>query len=359
MKRPLAALACLHLSAALATAFPGTGTLTLTTPTTAENKLSIKISVSYNGLPLSDTETTSVSGTLDVALDANPNTGAATVFTIRDGNVSMTNMTFDFRVFLIGSVANFSTAGMKGTAFTRVPPGVVTPGAGGGTFDASQHSLRINQGTIKGAITFSDPDTVIDTNFADSPVEGPGTGTGSLAVVPGASTSTHRNCTVTMTLPVDFTQNQDLDGTPVTVTVKGTIKATGTIPVPLNAWIDWKLANNLSASTFSTVPAPGAAPLGLAWAMGLEPGVPVARVMPVMTGGALPSATLVLPVTGTRGPLRLEQSDSLTGNSWQIVPAASISLGQNPLPAGTTGTVTVQWPSPATRRFIRVGAQQP
>ncbi len=343
-------------------AFSGSGTLTLTAPTTTENKLSITISATAGGFAASDTKTTDISGTLAVGMNINPTTKGVTEFTINSGDISMTDMAFNLKTsgFFAISVATINTAGMKGTAFTRVPPGVATPTGTGGTFDASQHSLRINQGTVTGSITIPlQPATPINANFTDAPVEGPGTGTGTLTVTLGTATATHRNCSVTMLLPVNFTQNQDLDGTPVTVTVKGTIKATGTIPVPLNAWIDWKLANNLSSSTFATVPAPGAAPLGLAWAMGLEPGVPAARVMPVMTGGALPAATLVLPVTGTRGPLRLEQSDSLTGNSWQIVPAASISLGQNPLPAGTTGTVTVQWPSPAARRFIRVGAQQP
>lgn len=359
MKRPLAALTSLTLSVVSAMAFPGTGTLTLTAPTTTENKLSVTISATASGLSASDTKTTSISGTLAVGMNINPTTKGVTEFTINSGDISMTDMGFTLKALVFITVATINTSGMKGTAFTRVPPGLATPTGTGGTFDAAQHSLRINQGTITGSITATTPATPINANFADSPVEGPGTGTGTLTVVLGTATATHRNCTVTMLLPVDFTQNQDLDGTPVTVKVKGTIKAAGTIPVPLNSWIDWKLANNLSASAFSTLPAPGAAPLGLAWAMGLEPGVPASMVTPAMTGGVSPAATLVLPVTGTRGPLRLEQSDSLTGGSWQIVPAASISLGQNPLPAGSSGTVTVQWASPGTRRFIRVGAQQP
>ena len=355
MKQPLAALTITALSVVSAMAFPGTGTLTLTTPTTTENRLTVTISA----MGATDNDPTDVSGTLSVAADVDPATKGVTKFTIYSGNVSMTNMAFNLKLLGLFSVATINTAGMKGTAFTPVPPGLVTPTGTGGSFDAAQHNLRINQGTITGSITATTPATPIDANFADSPVEGPGTGNGTLTVVLGTATATHRNCTVTITLPVDFSQNQDLDGTAVTVKVKGTIKAAGTIPVPLNSWIDWKLSNDLSASAFSTVPASGAAPLGLAWAMGLDPGVPASMVTPTMTGGALPAAALVLPATGTRGPLRLEQSDSLTGGSWQIVPASAISLGQNPLPAGSSGTVTVQWPSPAARRFIRVGAQQP
>lgn len=360
MIRLTATLAFLALSAATAMAFPGTGILTLTTPDSSQNRLTVKISASASGTVASDTKTTDVSGILNAAMDIDPATRGVTRFTINGGDILMSDMLFKLRASLFITVATINTIGMRGTAFTRVPPGNATPTATGGTFDASQHSLWINQGTITGSITIPlQPATPINANFTDSPVEGLGNGTGSLQVVLGTATSTHRNCTVTMTLPVDFTDALDLDGTPVTVTVKGTIKATGNIPVPLNSWIDWTLFHNLTNPGFTTIPAPGAAPLGLAWAMGFDPGVPASRVTPTMNGGALHAATLVLPATGTRGPLRLEQSDSLTSNSWQLAPATAVSLGQNPLPVGTSGTVTVQWPSSATRRFIRIAAQKP
>lgn len=344
----------------LARAYSGTGVMTLPAPgTSSDNKLQITISINYNGIPVADTRTTTVSGTLNVNLDANPQTGAATQFTINSGNVSMTDMAFNLRAYGILSVATVNTAGMKGTAFTPLPPGVVTPTGTGGTFDAAQHRVLINQGTLTGLITFTDPDTPINANFTEAPVEGPGTGTGTLTVVPGTSTSSHRNCTTTMLLPVDFTQDQDLDGTPVKVTVKGTIKATGVIPIPLNSWIDWTYANDLAGAAFNGTAAPGTAPLGLAWAMGYAPEIPAAAVTPVMLAGAIPSARVVLAAGGSRAPLTLEQSDSLTSGSWQPVPAIAVSGGQNPIPTGASGAITVQWTTPAPQRFLRIQAVQP
>ncbi len=358
MQSLLAAAALLTLSAVLAKALPGSGTLTLTPATTTENRLSVKITATASGMTASDTQYTNISGVLDIILNADPQNGATTVFTILGGNVAMTDMAFNLKAGFI-SVAKINTSGMKGTAFTAVPPGVVTPTGTGGTFNASQHRVRINEGAITGTVTIPfQPSTPINANFADSPVEGPGQGTGVLTVVLGTASATNRNCAVTMTLPVDFTDSQDLDGTPVSITVKGTIKATGTIPVPLSEWVEWTIANNLTGTPFGAVIAVGGAPLGLAWAMGFGPNATAVAVKPVMRAGAPPSALVRLGAAASRGTLLLEQSDALTG-SWQPVPPAAVSGGQNPLPVGTAGEITIQLSAPAGRRFVRVAAVQP
>lgn len=338
----------LAVAPSLANAYPGTGTLNLTTGA-SDNKLQITISASG----LSDTQTTTVSGFINVSVDSNPQTGATTVFTIDGGNVAMSNMTFKMPRFF--PLVTIKTADMKGSAFTAMPPGIVTATADGSTFDAAQHHVLINQGTITGDAL----GTPINANFTAAPVEGPGSGTGTLTVAPGTSTSTHRDCTVTMLLPLDFTDTQDLDGTAVTVQVQGTIKATGIIPIPLNSWVDWTIDNDLTDAGFTNPTAPSNAPLGLAWAMGYEPDTPATMVTPVMVPGTTPAARLVLPASGSRAPLTLEQADSLTTDSWQKVPAAEVNGGQNPVPTGTSGTVTVQWINPAPKRFLRIKADQP
>ena len=162
-----------------------------------------------------------------------------------------------------------------------------------------------------------------------------------------------------MTLPVDFTDTQDLDGVAVTVRVKGTIRATGTVPLQLGSgWVDWTLANNIFGAPFDQPLAPGGAPLGLAWAMGYDPAATAVALTPVMQAGVPPSARVRLGPAAARGPVLLEQSTALTG-TWQPVPPAAVSGGQNPLPAGAAGTVSVELSAPAGRRFIRVAALQP
>lgn len=235
MKRPLATLLLLTLSAILAAAAPGNGTLTLTPPNSTENRLTVKITGSASGFDVSDKQTTSVSGVLDVSMDIDPATLGTSKFTINSGSVAMTNMKFNLKALGIITIATINTSGMAGSAFTVVPPGIATPTSTGGTFDANQHRLRINQGIIDGIIKIpGEPETPISVNFADSPLEGDATGTGTLTVNSATVTDTHQICTVTMLLPVDFTQNQDINGTTVAITVSGKLKAVGTVLVRLN-----------------------------------------------------------------------------------------------------------------------------
>lgn len=231
---------------------PGNGTLTLVTPQTGINKLAITVSATSSGTTVSDTETTNVTGTVNGSVDADPATGATTAMTITGGDIAMSNMHFVLKAFFVITVADISTANMGGTAYTPEPvPAPATPTATGGTFDAALHHVVINRGTMTGTVNTTTPPTPVNSDFATSPVEGAGTGTGTLTMVPGAADATHRTFQATVVLPVDFAQTQDMSGTPVTIKVKGTIKATGPVRIPLNA---------LAAPGFS--PAAGACPAG-------------------------------------------------------------------------------------------------
>ena len=211
----------------------GSGTLTLVPATAIENRLTVTISANASGTTASDSDTTDVSGTLSVESNTDP-TGSTSSFTIRSGNLAMADMDFNLRAFGFISVATLNTSGMGGTATTITPPGLVTPSVSGGTFDASLHRFAINQGAITGQLTIpGDPVVPINENFVNTPVEGNGLGTGNLTVTPGTTTETQQFFAVTMTLPLDFTENETISGTPVTIRVQGTIKASGTIAVPI------------------------------------------------------------------------------------------------------------------------------
>ncbi len=235
----------------------GGGTLTLLPATASVNRLTVTITATANGITASDSDTTDVSGTLNVNLDTTP-TGATSAFTIEDGTLAMTDMNFNLRAFFL-SVATIATSGMGGTGYTITPPGLATPTVTGGTFDASRHRFSINQGAITGQLTIpGEPAVPINENFTNTPVEGVGIGTGNLTVTPGTITQTHRVFSVTTSLPLDFTENEIISGTPVTIRVQGNIKATGTIAVPIIREIArWTFdsgttsAQRLAASNFS------------------------------------------------------------------------------------------------------------
>ena len=245
------------------------GSLTLVPATTSENRLTVTISASSGGLNASDSKTTNVSGNLNVTSDTNVDTGATSAFTIHGGNLAMTDMSFNLRALGFISVARINTTSMKGTAFTAAPPGVVTPTGTGGTFNADQHRLLINEGAITGELTIpGEPVVPINENFATAPVEGAGSGTGTLIVTLTSSTANRKFFAVTMTLPVDFTTNQTISGTPVTIRVQGTIKATGTtsvlIPEEIAAWTFNSGTTSAERRAAGSVP-PGTTVSGLAF----------------------------------------------------------------------------------------------
>jgi hypothetical protein len=344
-------------------AFTGGGTLTLVAPgTTNNNKLSITVSVTDSGVTASDNEVTTVSGTLEGLFDTDPATGATKVFTITGGNVAMSDMNFVLRAVILifpVTVAQIQTTGMGGTAYTPAPPGVVMPTANGGTFDAAQHRVVINRGTMSGAVTITDPDTPVNADFAAAPTEGNGMGTGSITMTPGSSDATHRTMAATVVLPVDFADTQVQGTSTVTIKVQGTIRATGNIRIPLNDWVEWTQQKGLAGLPFDGGNATGGMPLGLAWAAGFDPGSPAVWLTPRMAAGeGGPRASVVLPAGGTRAPVWVEVSPSLADGSWVPAPAAALSTGANPLPVGTAGTVTVDF-GDSPDGFVRLRASPP
>jgi autotransporter-associated beta strand protein len=243
-------------SVGLLDAHTGNGTLTLLTPATGVNRLNVTVSAVYNGITVSDSDTTDATGTITASINANPTTGATTQMSITGGNLSMTNMNFVLKAFIFVTVANINTAGMAGTAFTASPPAPSTPSGSGGSFDASLHRLLINSGAISGTV-LGDP---VNSDFATAPVEGAGSGTGTVNMVAGTADGTHRTFNATVTIPVDFTDNQVLNGTPVSIRVQGTLKAAGSVLIPLFGPCTWTgLASNLwnNAGNWDTLPATG------------------------------------------------------------------------------------------------------
>ncbi len=227
---PLLALAIAGL--APASAQSAYGRLTLSAPDPTHNRFTVTISGALN-----DSDTSDVSGTLGVALDANAGTGATSAFFIDGGNLAMQDMSFS------GVGWSLNATNLAGTAVTDSPPGVVSPTAGGGTFSGALHRLIIHRGGIAGTV-FTMP--VSETFTRSSPLEGNGTGTGVLTVTPGSATSYHQLFNVVMTMPVDFTQEEVVSGQTIYIRVQGTMRATGTVAAPLYT------PQEIAAWTFNT-----------------------------------------------------------------------------------------------------------
>ena len=330
----------LNLSAPPTVAATGSDTLTMVAADAVYNRMAVTVSSSG----ASDTQSTTVTGTLDARVAANPTSGATTALTLSGDNLSMSDMNFTLKLWII-TVATLKISGMGGSVCTLTPPASVTPNSAGGTFAGSLQKLIINRGKVTGTA---------NSDFSTSPIEGVGTGTGTITMTAGTATATHRNFQTTIVIPVDFTTA--INTTPAaTVRVKGNLKAASTIIMPLNDFIGWTDDHGVAGASFTAVVAAGAAPLGIAWASGWEASTPLAAMTPHMQSHA---AILTLPATGTRAPLWFECSSDLTYGSWSPAAASAVSTGVNPLPVGTSGTVTVDLGS-GPCRFVRLRVDSP
>ena len=339
MKTPLFYALLLAASAVTsASAWPGGGTLNLVSDA-SYNKL--QVTVGIPSVLASNTQTTTVTGTIDILADVDPATGATTALTLTGGKVAMSNMHFVLYAYIFFKAADITTAGMAGTVYTPPPlPAPATPTATGGTFDAALHHLVINSGTLSGTAGYPTASPV-NVNFADSPIDGAGTGTGTVTVVPGASSATHRTCQTTIVLPVDFTDTQDLNGTAVSVRVKGNVKAVGNILIPLNSAV--------------AAPSTWINPAGGTWATPanwLAAVIGNGTYVDFSTLNLTSDATVTL--DGPRTVRGLHFGDPTPSHNWTLTPGTGGSLT---LDAGATQPVIAVTNSTATLGVVLDGTQ--
>jgi hypothetical protein len=269
-------------------------------------------------------------------------------------------MTITLRAFIFVTAATLTTSGLQGFPWTKAPPAPVNPADG--NFEASLHGFTLDRGAVNGTTAIAIGDLPAGTKFAQdfavTPVSGPGEGTGKVTLLelPAFATASTRTWKTTLSLPLNIVQDIDLQGTPVTMRLTGTIRAESNLAVPRNDYFAWTIANTLPAPAFNTAVRPGE-PYGMVWAMGLQPSQSLGPHLPRITASGGPQALLSLPAGGTAAPLAIEISDRLAGGTWIPAPAATVTAGANPLPAGTSGSVSVRLTGP--RQFVRLRANAP
>lgn len=322
------------------------GTLTLVNEA-GYNKLNITLAVTLFG---SQTKQSTVTGSMLARLAISPATNRSPEFTILSGTFQGTPVSFSLSNFLFGSItATSSTIG--GTMFTTTPPGTIDPTTGQGP--ASQHQFVINQGTVSGTAV-GNP---INVNFATDPASGTGSGTATVTITRASTTATRAVYNVTVTLPVNLSEPIPNDfGLTATFSASGTFKAAGQVSVPLSDYLAWTEVQNVPGASPDADPNHDGISNGLLWALGLGINSNPRPHLLVANPTSRRGFRLTLPAGGSGGPLFIDSSTSLAPNSWSLASPAELSLPANPLPAGTTGTITIA-PSTLPRRFLRLRAQ--
>lgn len=328
-------------------ALPASTTLTLVNDP-AYNKITVTIDP---GSGLADTEVTTLTGTVQAALNINPANGQTTELTLTNGRANGTNMTFSKNIFVASYTINVTN--LSAAIETLVPPGVVTPATG--IFAANQHGFEIDQGSIIGTTGGLIGTNPINESFTpESPASGTGSGNGSVTLVHTGDTGLYRNYAVTVTLPVSIVDSFVTGTLTVAVNATGTIRAAGTVQVPKSEYIAWTITQGIPNAPFNGDANSDGVANGLVWALGLNansnPRPYLPRPNPAVPGGFL----VPLPAGGTAAPILVQSSPHLA--SW--APATSVAPVANPIPTGTSGNVTIA-PDASPSRFLRLLVNEP
>jgi hypothetical protein len=206
--------------------------LQLLPTTTTTNRLSVKVTAAG----ASDTELTRATGNILSTIGYDIYRGLPLVHSIEftGGQLSLlgasqNNVVLDLNSF--GVNIDIVGIGLAGQLDTPSPPSVVT----GGSFDTSDHLVRINMGslTASGTVAFVIPINE-SINLATDPLDLQTQGTSTIAVAQTATAGLNRTFEVTLQLPVDATE-LITDPTDITIEVDGTVTArtTFTVAFPL------------------------------------------------------------------------------------------------------------------------------
>jgi hypothetical protein len=330
-------------------AIPANTTLTLVNQP-GFNVITVKVDP---GSGLDDTDTTTLTGTVQAILDVNPANGQTKELTLVNGRANGTNMNFSRTALFNLAAYNINVTNLSTAINTIAPPGLVTPATG--QFAANQHRFDIDQGAITGTTSGVIGNNTINESFTpENPASGTGTGTGTVVLAATGDSGIYRNYTVTMTLPVSITDTFLAGTTSVAITATGTVKATGTFQVPRTEYLAWTVAGSIPGAPFNGDSNGDGVSNGVHWALGVaasaDPRAYLPRPHPSVSGAFL----VALPASGTGGPILIQSSSNLA--AWG--PAAGVVAPANPLPAGSAGTIAIQADgSPA--RFIRIVATEP
>ena len=307
-----------------------------------ENVITVQATVNET---LSDTTTTIYSGTIDVDLTILD--GSVTAFEMTGGTISATDSSLLFEIIpLFSQAVTFES--LQATPVSPNGPETLTiPGH----FSALQHYLLFNQGCVLLEGTFENSKSLVSTNpFIAA---GDTTGTITLESAQDVRSSLTNELIATRTpvsfvLPLNSTVS-DGDETLILLTqTTGTVTAGGAFFEFTHPFYEWATTNAPLAGAAISFTADADADGqqdGISWALGFAGGAPEKQLHPVHnTSGEV---TFNLPGP-TRHALTLQKSSTLSDDDWSPV------AGYDPLPSGSTGTLTL--PGATEKTFYRFTA---
>ena len=320
---------------------PGTGTLQLT----GSNVLSVDATAEVFGIRDMDSDTTAVSGTLEVDLQVNRSAAEVTDLVFTGGDLSFSDMDFQFS-FSTGPIPLGSqTVATREVLGTPLTVGDNTAVQSDGGFSAAAHSVELDSGLI----TSEGSGGSFEQDLEDEPAEVAGRGNGSILLT---ATETRTNFTaydVNLILPVDGeeTVEDETTGATATLAISGSVNAAGQIRVFTDAFTQYAVETGLvdedTVPSFTGDANGDGIQDGLAFALNLPAGAtPAENLLRIDANRAL---RITLPEDGTNADVLVTASETLLPNSFEEI---------DRLEAGSSGETLIISATSADQRFFRL-----
>lgn len=301
---------------------PNEATLTFVTQP-GKNEIDIDLDVSLIG---SSSDTSTVTGTMQVLVNISPITGLTDELTILSADAATSDVNLSGRRFLVGSY-NLDAENITFDINTPEAPGEVDPTTG--EFDASQHQVTTTGGTVGGsANTLATGDlTVPDIPLDDPPFTGTVNETGTLTVTPGRVEGRRYYYDLTLRLPVGFSETVSIPDLPITIDVAfalgGELEATGETFLEFPDYQDWAEVSGLAPNSEDNTDIHGSAPNYFFYALGFTAqNAPTDLFSFGSEGAVLQTGSIV-----ALDDLEIQWSDDLI--TWTRVPANAMVSGES------------------------------
>jgi len=304
------------------------------------NEADIDLDVALIG---GSSDTSELSGTIDVQLNISPGLRTTDELTILSADVAGSDIDLSRNIFIASYSLESSNLGFD--AVTPEAPGAVNPETG--EFDATQHEVTINSGTLSGSATGVGD---IDFNFAEESISGSGTGTGEIELDFLRIEGRKMYFSVTVELPLSLEESNLIEGSPVAVdaAVEATLKATGESFIELEDYATWATRFGLASNSENNFDLTPSAPNYFYFTLGFNgDDVPAQAFEFSQTG-----VTLATGDGAALGDLEIQWSSDLA--SWSRVPETEMTSGSSLILLGDSLNNEITVRRNDSRKFFRL-----
>lgn len=311
----------------------------------------VKIDLDVSGIGASD-DTSDLSGTMTVKVNIFPGLTTTDELTVLSADIEGSDVELSAGNFLasyefVGEDLGFS-------AFTTAPPGIVD--FANGEFDASQHEVTVNQGTLSGsASTILTGTEAVDYDFNEDNFTGQGAGTGTVTITPGRIEGQKFYFSIAVELPTNIEQTIEVEGAPVDADVKieGTLKATGETFIEIPDYATWAAGTGVEAASGNEFDITPSTPNFILFTLGFDRETAPQQIFDFSSAGATLKVNEIL----AAGAIEIQWSDDLT--TWDRVPESAMQSGSSLISFGDSLSEAITVSNVAAKRYLRISPVTP